>query len=931
MKEKSTEEKLYFQDFPVSDYNDDYVGFEAEVEMIKESVESDSKIIGLISEYGSGKSSIIELLKNSLDAEKYDVVNINLLDPNGENNDLEAHKRMLIQLANHKYSDKKNKKKLSYITKRLNPNYKSIDISTTSNISLFFVGLSVFFFVIKFLYENGVLTYINFLPHSKYLDIINVIKEVCNLSGVIGFVILFITIIKSELICNYLKNGDNQSLNEFDLMEISKQLINQEKTTVIIIEDLDRLNKTNCIEEFIKEINTYYKSMDNCKFIIALTPDEFYEMSSDKKTKKMADSKYKPFNMVIDLPNIKNSDYGVILNKLLLSKKEIFKKLLDVDIEQTLDSWSWLSFGTNMNIRRLKHRINSVIHLYNTLIKRFPGKYIELKTCIAVVYLKDEYEEDYEQLISNEKKEFKLKQNIERYIKENISSDSLSEIEYDLYKLTKGGYIDYNCEMYCFNYSKYNKIFDVYEYELVNALMYDRKLELEDSKIENIINTNPDCIKDILDKRLSLNMGLPLNIFDSKPLINYFYNHDKDKIKVMCEDLLPIDNGHIKSTVSRINKIKGTEFFNEENLKQYIEDASEKLQDEGNIESINQIRLNLLDVIDNSLIMKGLYENDYSIITREEMKKIGNLSDAMELINYDKINLSNISYIVEMIDDLYIDNEKEKIIEIVDSLSDEVIDYYFKNCKSLSKLKKSEKEDLLTANEDKFNLMSLVEIEKIINNVDYSTEKLENTVIELLNSGVINVSQYKDFVNSLHNVHLCTLKRIENNDFDFKTSELIVNEFEKNKEYYGYVKCKTINDNEIPSGNKKHYTQYEALYSNENHMFDKYIKNNITVLKYIRDNKIYEKYDNHRFMIMYNCPQTLDLLNYAFIKLEDQQMLNDYIYNINSIVCSKEELDEIVAKNKSRIKALNEESFNKFIKCCNNQSIKMKLVWIKRK
>ena len=72
MKEKSTEEKLYFQDFPVSDYNDDYVGFEAEVEMIKESVESDSKIIGLISEYGSGKSSIIELLKNNAECLKYE-------------------------------------------------------------------------------------------------------------------------------------------------------------------------------------------------------------------------------------------------------------------------------------------------------------------------------------------------------------------------------------------------------------------------------------------------------------------------------------------------------------------------------------------------------------------------------------------------------------------------------------------------------------------------------------------------------------------------------------------------------------------------------------------------------------------------------------------------------------------------------------------
>lgn len=110
MEEKSIEEKLYFQDYPVNDYNDDYVGFEEEVRMIEEGIESDSKILGLISEYGSGKSSIIELLKNDLDEEKYDVVNINLLDPNGENEGLEAHKRMLLQLANHRYSDKKNKK-----------------------------------------------------------------------------------------------------------------------------------------------------------------------------------------------------------------------------------------------------------------------------------------------------------------------------------------------------------------------------------------------------------------------------------------------------------------------------------------------------------------------------------------------------------------------------------------------------------------------------------------------------------------------------------------------------------------------------------------------------------------------------------------------------------------------------------------------------
>lgn len=931
MKEKAIKEKLYFQDFPVNDFKDDYVGVEAEVEMLKESVESDSKIIGLISEYGSGKSSIIELLKKSLDKDKYDIVNINLLDTNGINNDLEAHKRMLVQLANHKYKDKKNKKKLSYITKRLNSNYKSIDITTTSNSSAFWIFLSIFFFVIKFLYKNDVLSYINFLSYSKCPAIIGIIKELCNLSGFIGFAILFIVVIKSELICNYLKNGDNQTLNEFDLIEISKQLIDEEKITVIIIEDLDRLENTKYMEEFIKEINTYYKSMDNSKFIIALTPEEFYEMSKGKTLKMNVDNKYKPFNVVIELPTIKNSDYVVILNELLLSKKTIFKKSLSIDIEQTLSDWYWLSFGKNMNIRRLKHRINSVIHLYKTLLIRFPGKYIELKTCIAVVYLKDEYEQEYEQLINDETNEFKLKQYIERIIKENVSLDSLSGIEYDLYKLTTNGYIDYNCEMYCFNYSKHNKIFDVYEYELINNLMYDRKLKLADSRIENIIKNNPSCIKDILEKRLSLNMGLPLNIFDSKSLINYLYDSNEDMVKEMCKELLPIDNDHIKNTVSRLKKIKGTNFFNEENLNIYIKDSSNKLQEDGNVESINQIRLNLLEVIDNALNIKELYENNYSIITQEEMKKIGNLSYIIKLIDYSKVNLNNISYIVEMIDYLYTEEEKEQIINIVDKFNDEIIDYYFKNCKSLSKLANFEKEKLLKENKNRLNLTNLLEIERLINNLKYSIEELENKVIELLNSGMIDISQYKDFINILPCVHICTLKRIEKDDFNFKISDLIINEFEKNKEYFGYVKFKTINDNKIPSNNKKYYKQYEALYSNENHIFDKYMNNNIAFLKYISDNKIYEKYSTDRFMIMSNYAQSDELLNYAFDKLEDQQMLNDYLFNINSINCNKIMLTSLINKNKPKKKNLSKSAYNNFIHCCKDRSIKSKLGWIRKK
>ena len=63
-------DKLYFQDFPVRNYEEDFVGFEEEVEMLKEGIDSESRIIGLVADYGSGKSSIIELLKAELDTKK---------------------------------------------------------------------------------------------------------------------------------------------------------------------------------------------------------------------------------------------------------------------------------------------------------------------------------------------------------------------------------------------------------------------------------------------------------------------------------------------------------------------------------------------------------------------------------------------------------------------------------------------------------------------------------------------------------------------------------------------------------------------------------------------------------------------------------------------------------------------------------------------
>ena len=126
---------FYYQDFPVEDYEHDYIGFEEQVNMLKEGIENNARVIGLISENGSGKSTIIKLLKKELakpkehtkepkeETEKSDrvtkveLIKVNLLDPDGENTQFEEHKRMLYQIAKKRL--KNNKLKWAYIQKNL--------------------------------------------------------------------------------------------------------------------------------------------------------------------------------------------------------------------------------------------------------------------------------------------------------------------------------------------------------------------------------------------------------------------------------------------------------------------------------------------------------------------------------------------------------------------------------------------------------------------------------------------------------------------------------------------------------------------------------------------------------------------------------------------------------------------------------------------
>lgn len=932
---KENKEQIYFQDIPIKNFSEDYVGFNEEVRMINEAIESDCKIIGLISEYGSGKSSIIELVKKTIDTSKFNIFNINLFDPNDSIDGLETHKRMIIQLANYKYAN--DKSKLSYIVKRINPNYKSIDISTKNKMSYFWIAISLLLFCISFLYKNDILRYLNFLDPNKNEFIINIIKSFCKLSGITGFLILFLTFIKGDFVFNYLKNDDKQELNEFDLIEISKDLLDDSKITIIIIEDLDRVNDSSYIEEFIKEINLYYKSLSQCKFIISITPEKYKILTDTSKKERIdiVDSKYKLFNMIIDLPKIKNSDYGLILEGLLISKKKEFKNIANINIDDNLKSWHWLSRGKKMNLRRLKHRINNVIHLYLTLKSRFPQKYIDLKTCIAICYLRDEYEEEYEKMIEEtDNFSFELKSIIEKYITGKLVESDLSGIYNDVYLLIKAGFIDYNCEMYCFNYSKYNIIFDGNENQIINDYIFNRDYKIDNKQILEIINNNSTLLNNTIMQGFDLGIGIPSNVFSRISILNYVLKSiNLEQKKKFYNDYLLIDENHINSTISRLNRIIDSDFFSDENLDTYFQYVTEEIKNNSRYDNITASRIELLKLLKSKcIIIHELYTNEFPLITIKEMNLLNNLKDLIKLINFKKISMNSIIDITKEFDRLYTNDCFEDLLDFLKSLdSDSVIDYFLKNSETMSVLTEEQKKIIFNKYFNKMKVSNINEIENVIHNFNYCFEILEDKVISLLNNNNLTIEKYEEFINKIPNFHDNTLNKLLDDECNFKISNKILNSFREKKEKYGYIKFKTINEEKISDIKRKYVKEYEKLYSNEKFIFNDYIKSSPEYLLLIRNEKIYLKYDSHRLILMSNCVQNSELLEYVLEKITDISMLNEYFSTIRNIDCSQQELVDLFNKYSNKIKMFDKGTRNNLIKCLNNRSLKAKFSWIFRR
>ena len=145
----------------------DLVGYDSYVDSLDSAIKSGAKFIGLISDYGNGKSTLLKMLKKSDYGVNYDLVTINLwnCDENDkEKNNVDIHRVFLHQLV-----EETNIKSKSYYKKKIDKNYSIFDIKVKEKSKFYIFSLSLFL-VLCFFEKLGFITlFINELSLLGYL------------------------------------------------------------------------------------------------------------------------------------------------------------------------------------------------------------------------------------------------------------------------------------------------------------------------------------------------------------------------------------------------------------------------------------------------------------------------------------------------------------------------------------------------------------------------------------------------------------------------------------------------------------------------------------------------------------------------------------------------------------------------------------------
>lgn len=644
-------------DKPISEYKDDYIGVGYQVQSIVDAVNKGASIISINSQYGTGKSSICNLLARENCFDK--VSNISLWEnidetkgsEHNQNIDIFSfYKSFLFKLA----SDFHGVQFAKYVDKSLNKSSGSISLFL-KNKNLLVSIILLLFFVLGF-YLFSCVTYTYELTISNEINISIDIPKLLSYASLFGGIITpLFTLRKEKIVYTSWKSETNRVIEIDDITSLYTEIIDESikkggKKNLIIIEDIDRCSKNVnvLVQQFIISIvrlihhSCVDKSLDeklkSIVLVLCLNENDIFG-AADNKLEKL-------FDYRLDLGVVHNDSFrGILLQ--YISKLNLTKSQNDALLK--------LLRSRKNNFRLIKQEINDCIVKYNTLEERFSNKAkdqgessISFESCVAYSYLKNNYPENFQFIfIKNQEKTTNC---FTEAINEKNRRHSLDEIKRPLVELVAKNdendnfiadiayficesYIDESFKLYFFNYPKYEYCNNIYESNFLKFLKTGENLNLE-----NNASLSDDFIKSTAKYMEEIKMPYPVEILKDKKtieiILSEFSNFKTiqmlfaEAINLLNDELLQLSIQWLEY-ISKLGVALTLPYLKEQiNVKKCDCLVLSKL------ENFYVFRKKMFSYLKDSIVgFDFLFSNQFNSLSKEEFSYLSNKSIAIKLMN----------------------------------------------------------------------------------------------------------------------------------------------------------------------------------------------------------------------------------------------------------------------------------------------------------
>lgn len=602
-----TNKKIYIQDNIVNDPTLDKFGHYHIAEAISESIINSEPpfIIGIFGGWGTGKSSLLQLIKKTLSQNNAETIYLDAWNYSTTNNlrraflvfmAKELDPKKLDELRIRLYSTEEQKTTIKESSdknfwEKFAEKLKNIFISSVELIFTFLIFTTIIFLCI-FIYDllvfkiNSNLTWNSFITSYKILDQLIDYKEILYVPFLLLLINKFpkINLHQNPVTIFHERIDAEELFAEYFEKIINKKIVGKKKKLIIFIDNLDRLNDEKIIEA-LESIKTF-ATQPKCIFVIACDDNVVRKVINNSKrvinyqnensTDDSTGEHYldKFFQQTFGLPEFMPIDLHDFAMKIFQTTK-----LYDSLISKKIDIRNLISIILPSDIsspRKVKRLLNDFIALHEIVIRReneesgqlrkgaitenieFLGKFSTIKSEFPDIYLK---------LRKNPK--------LIEEINHNINTNSNISEEYSLSFLN---YLRKTITITVENIEPYIWLSqDNLSLGLSREHHTQLRIDLANGNLDNIINslkTFPDddykqnyinVASRLVEQRLEgieKQNGLKI-LLNLIPLLT---ENLRDEIAHLCAKLMPNFNLQVFSVVEIINLIK---FNNKSNIKNY--------------------------------------------------------------------------------------------------------------------------------------------------------------------------------------------------------------------------------------------------------------------------------------------------------------------------------------------------------------------------